>query len=512
MPLPEERRKQLDGIVQQMIQNKESDSNVQFVVSDFVKKYSGEVKPQEDIPFVPKPLEPIVRGAAKVGEFLGMKPLATSIAEGLAGAPQTQTPKQIAGSALQTGLLVTPLGVPKTLLGKTLQFAGIGAGFGFGKGLEEGKTIPESAKEAIKSGVITGALPVVGKGLAIAGKKVAKPIGEAVSSVLGQFIGKPAEVIKKAFQDPEKVARAMALKKIPETIRTESINLLSGLKTEAKTAFRKGLEEQQKLHPFGKTGQILVQKEFGNIKSNVSNLLRDNRVAISGTGKLNFDKLTSAIVSPYERKNVQSAIETIFNQKKFLPKDVQAVSAKLTKLSKYTEGAIPQSSAIIRQIHSAYKKGLETAYPKLADIRKKYAVEKKVYDELDNLLGVGKFKPTNITSAIKRLSNVFREDNELYLDVIKKLEARTGIDILAQLAASEFGKLAPASFGSKIAQAGLLAGGVFINPFIFLAFPLFSPKFVGKATVSTAKLGQTIGKIAPKVAPIVPKVVSQFTK
>ncbi len=42
MALTEQRRSQLDGIVQKMLQNKESDSNIQFVVDDFKKKYEGE--------------------------------------------------------------------------------------------------------------------------------------------------------------------------------------------------------------------------------------------------------------------------------------------------------------------------------------------------------------------------------------------------------------------------------------------------------------------------------------
>lgn len=44
--LPEDRRKQLDGIVQQMISNKEPDSNIRFVVDDFKKKYSTVENPQ----------------------------------------------------------------------------------------------------------------------------------------------------------------------------------------------------------------------------------------------------------------------------------------------------------------------------------------------------------------------------------------------------------------------------------------------------------------------------------
>jgi hypothetical protein len=38
--LPEDKRTQLDGIVQKMVQNKESDSNIRFVVDDFKQKYT----------------------------------------------------------------------------------------------------------------------------------------------------------------------------------------------------------------------------------------------------------------------------------------------------------------------------------------------------------------------------------------------------------------------------------------------------------------------------------------
>ena len=110
---------------------------------------------------------------------------------------------------------------------------------------------------------------------------------------------------------------------------------------------------------------------------------------------------------------------TILNQKKFTPKDVQAVAARLSKLSKYTEGAIPQSSILVRKMYSTYKKGIEKGLPELGKLRKNYAVEKKMYDELANLMGEGKWKPTSVTSAIKRLSNVFREDNETYLRILQ---------------------------------------------------------------------------------------------
>lgn len=42
MPLAEERRKQLDGIIDQMVKNGEADNAVQFVVNDFKSKYENE--------------------------------------------------------------------------------------------------------------------------------------------------------------------------------------------------------------------------------------------------------------------------------------------------------------------------------------------------------------------------------------------------------------------------------------------------------------------------------------
>lgn len=60
--LTEDRRKQLDNIVGQMVSNKESDSNIRFVVDDFKKKYEHE---QE--------VAPVVKGKStlrKVGDFL----------------------------------------------------------------------------------------------------------------------------------------------------------------------------------------------------------------------------------------------------------------------------------------------------------------------------------------------------------------------------------------------------------------------------------------------------------
>lgn len=59
--LTETRRQQLDKIVQQMVANKESDSNIQFVVNDFKQKYANEAPAQAE-PIAPETQTKIIPG------------------------------------------------------------------------------------------------------------------------------------------------------------------------------------------------------------------------------------------------------------------------------------------------------------------------------------------------------------------------------------------------------------------------------------------------------------------
>src|SRR3990167_4500503 len=62
--LQEQRRQQLDNIVQQMVANQEVDSDIQAVVNDFKSKYSQEEKPKREQGL-------FERIGGKIGEFVG---------------------------------------------------------------------------------------------------------------------------------------------------------------------------------------------------------------------------------------------------------------------------------------------------------------------------------------------------------------------------------------------------------------------------------------------------------
>src|SRR3990167_4285130 len=91
--LSEERRKQLDGIVQQMATNKEPDANVQAVVNDFKAKYGGGVS---------TPTVPVKTGAEKSAEQF--KPLfPAQEQESMLGAA-SKVVGNIPGSAIKFGV------------------------------------------------------------------------------------------------------------------------------------------------------------------------------------------------------------------------------------------------------------------------------------------------------------------------------------------------------------------------------------------------------------------------
>ena len=89
--LPEDKRKQLDGIVQQMVQNREPDGNIKFVVDDFKTKHSIVEQPPAPAPKKGNILDRFAQGAQDlaVGAAKGfsntIKGSANVIQKGLTG-------------------------------------------------------------------------------------------------------------------------------------------------------------------------------------------------------------------------------------------------------------------------------------------------------------------------------------------------------------------------------------------------------------------------------------------
>lgn len=156
--LPEDKRTQLDGIVQQMALNKESDDNIRFVVDDFKKKYTPiETTPTKaKMPLLTNPqggfgtaLKDVGVGAVK--EFIGGTRATAGMIQGLgkgalnlAGVDTSQMGIKSLDSSTPEGA-----GVEETLRAKS-RGEQVGKVLGFGAELGTG-FVKSGAQQALKT-------------------------------------------------------------------------------------------------------------------------------------------------------------------------------------------------------------------------------------------------------------------------------------------------------------------------------------------------------------------------
>jgi hypothetical protein len=221
--LSEQRRAQLDGIVQQMIENKETDSDIQKVVDDFSQKYSTEAPtaaPEAASAQAPGALS-AVAGAAK-----GLKEATTGLFRG-AG-------KGIASTVLGGGELVERAG---SALGN--------AAFKAVTGKEAPPQAPgaiTAAREKLQPQGAAEKFGFSGEQLAelflpVPGEAKAKLLGTAVdkATLLARAVG----MLKAAGGESANLASRVALQTGGDPVSTGTAAVLGGLSVPVGAAFEK---------------------------------------------------------------------------------------------------------------------------------------------------------------------------------------------------------------------------------------------------------------------------------
>lgn len=533
--LPEDKRIQLDGIVQQMVQNKESDSNIQFVVDDFKKKYTSvesSIQSPEGKGFgegLLKSAGGLFLGASRLGQKI-LQQTAGRVVEKITGTPKEQLgyagfdKKTPEGQRLEK--VVTPIGAGEKfgkLTGDIAQFFIPGGAVGkVEKGLTAAKGLSSLSKLGAKSllrGAESGTVSALQSGelgsetgistgigaVSPFVSAVGKALKPAVAPVLEFTSGVPKQAIKKAMSGDEAVKLGMNLS--TETVRGKAVQAFKGLKQELGSSFSKGLEDLSKLSPRIKPARTLAQEgtpgvfsgvkgEFKDLmvkaKENIPKIFRDTRISVKN-GKLDFDKLNSSIINPTEQKQLQAVYDTIVKQKDYSVKGVQDVASRLRALSKVETMQGKISSVPISKIHNVYDKAIQSVYPELGQLRSNYSNVSKILKEIDNVIGVSAKNPTQIQSSVTKLSNLYKTDKQTYLNVIEELSKRSGQDISGLLAGTEFNKVLP-GFIRGIGGGGVLtASAALLNPLLLLLFPIFSPKLTGKIIQTAPKVGKALG-------------------
>lgn len=210
--LQEQDRLKLDGIVKQMLSNKESDSNIQLVVSDFKQKYAKATQApvqeeevggfQSFIQSVAKPALKLVSTVSNIGaeslslgaELLGKKDFANKLDVGIQKAKDEGIDygyfgnvKPFASNTKSGEVLSVRDALDAAGTGAELGSYAIGGG-GTATAIKTGLKglIKEGVKEGVKTGVASGGLLSFGQSLQDA---EASPMDVAYNTLFGATVG-----------------------------------------------------------------------------------------------------------------------------------------------------------------------------------------------------------------------------------------------------------------------------------------------------------------------------------
>lgn len=452
-------------------------------------------------------------GAKGISEQFGADIARAKVPKEQKGFVEYPKPKEVLGSAIQTGSLLIPGAGSSGLASRVGMGAAAGYGMDVGSKLQEGKTALEAAKPGIGT-AIGGGLPVAGSLFNLTKK--------AIPATLSFTSGVPKKAIETAMESPA-AAKIGRTGTNVEGIRQKASESLKTLYKDLGDEFGKGLDEIT-----SKTGQTkggVIYDEKGFLKSgnklrerlvrSTRDFAREFRISMKkGDGGLQVDFSKSPIVKGGEKANVQEAMNTISKWDDWSARGMQDLAERIGALRNFESGSKTESSAILGKIYnrltSSGEKGAKGIigefYPELSNLRTKYAGNRKMLDTIDDIIQTGKDNPRAVQSSISRLSNIFKEDKETYLNVIRELSKRSDTDILGMLAGTEFQRVLP-DFVRGLGGGGTvgIAASV-LNPWLIMLAPLFSPRAVGKGIelgIKSAPLRKGVVETTKKVAPLV---------
>lgn len=512
-PLPEERRAQLDGIVKQMIRNKESDANIRFVVDDFKKKYTPVTPPPAPVPqksFLDKAVgvTDAIFGGGKIGEAIGTQVVKAGTRAGMFDGPgvdyskvtpevharleakgiptsaqearnevadsiQGPTAGQVAGSALQSAALFTPvgkiaggltagaraLGVAKgaSAIGKIGAGAVAGGAFDVANNLQEGKT----GSDVLTPGASTAlgaAIPAVGVGINAA-SRVAKTVAPKLLSYTSDV---PEQAFKTMLERRASTVDALKRGATPQTALENTQDAVRGLRTSLSSEWDEGMEH--------------IIKEFDGKRWGMN----DRTAKLATKVAEDF-----GIELPQNVKNI-SAKESID-----LLKEVNELYSK--RMVRESAQGIP-----VRKLKEMLQENVIGAFGgkegSVSNFYKNYSSKKGVLDAANDIVrAYSTGKPIQQSTALNRLQTLFNDNKPAYLEAIMDLEKATGRDLLSEIAASKFSSKLPATGSTASATSGMVSQlGPLDKAIRLLLLPLSSPRsagFIARALGHEARTG-----------------------
>jgi len=493
--LPEEKRSQLDGIVQDMLRNKESDSNIKFVVEDFKKKYEQpEIDQLANETSVENSYQPggiiggIKRGMQGVRDTFNQ---VTNKNADIINSNQSDLSKtaQIAGQNVKffgqgafdvaTGVAsaITPDFIEKPVVEGTQKAIGAVAekvmeNEKVQKTLEDWnqfkQTHPEAAANIEAGGnfadFFANAIGV-GKGVKIAGKAGEKALiaGEKISSKAVKTVGKTAENTGEYIAGqvygfkPETVSNII---KNPEFFtKKEMANIdRDSIFTKTKNAIEKRMEALsetgKQYEGIRKSGEKVVFQD-----NPIMNILNKYGIGLDEKGKLIMTS-ESVPLGGGDVRDIENFISQ-YGQKELSANGFLNARKALSNMANYAEDKTDMAGKIARELRAELDAKGKQTLTGLADLDAKYAPEIKLMNKIKSTIfnRDGSIKD----NAISKIANLTGRGKEQILQKMEKIIPGITEDVNILKAIEDINYAKGQKVGNYMravgAGSGMLAGG-----------------------------------------------------
>lgn len=396
--------------------------------------------------------------------------------------------KQVLGSALGTGVDVLAGGslpgqgassfamskgtpVATSLLGKTLEGAGLGYGFDVSQNLQQNK---DNYLQPGLGTAIGGALPGVMAGAGALTKSIIgkySPVSNDLINFTQQHADEVQQTVKKYASTPEAkeglVNRAMGLiDDLNHQRQVEYGQALSGLTT----------QEELTTQPAVEAFKAAVKDELGG-RAGQEVSFGDN-LAFKNTK-----------LAPEEQSALNELWKTINNWTDYTPQGLDALRQRVanTNVTGY-------AGTIVGQTRKALEDYLTEKVPGYSDMLSQYVDQSSLLKSLKAELSASSNSPT---TKLNKLLSIFNQKSPLRQNLIKQLGPR-GDELLNDIAGAILSDWLPhGGLGNTLRgmlQAGTLTAGLF-NPAAFGAAAAeglaSSPRVIGQGAIMAGKAAQT---------------------
>lgn len=399
-----------------------------------------------------------------------------------------RTPMQWAGDIGLSALSVMPFA---GLAGKGLQAAGLISKTAKGAGLAA-KAAPSFAKTVatgagigygadVASGLSSGetdigkiATPGLGTAVGGIGGGVLGTLKKSSTGLLSRTSGVPQGALQVSAERAPAVKGLIKAGTTPKETRKIAVDAVKTMRKNMSTQWESGVDDIVQKYTGRRVGLPEgVAKEYADIASRYNTATKTRVTLPQNISSMSAKELTDAI------------------------KDLNAIKYNPMQ----PDRALLDMKAYLKELgKKSFNDGGE-----FTTLYSNYATKSDILDAADDVVrAYTAKKPTQVTTAINKLQNIFNEGSDEYLQAIQALEKETGVDILSRVAADKVASWKPRDFARGLQLDDLLQ---------MLGFFVTSPRAASNLNAiltghSTGAAAKILGGSA-KLAPVVPGLLER---